>query len=366
MPNTIEEIERRFLVRSIDPDIQRFPNKEIVQGYFETPPQFSLRVRITRKRDQSARAEITRKDGCGAVRQEHNQPVTVEAAEFLLNSCSDVIRKTRFVRDGWEIDFFHDALTGLVLAEYEMPSADFDLRLPDWIQDATEVTQSLTNRHLARLARDIADSGSDRPVRELLPNRRPRIVLTGGPCSGKSALMAELQARFGGALHCVPEVATIVIAQVGVKPPMNDPVGARQFQRTIYRVQRGFETISDLQAASDDKKALLLDRGTIDGAAYIRGGLKELEYACRTTREHEFSLYDLVICLETPPREIFEKMSANNPARSETYGTAVRLGRRIARIWGQHPRFTFIRNDDSWEAKSRAAISAVASFLSSL
>jgi predicted ATPase len=248
-----------------------------------------------------------------------------------------------------------------------MPSADFAPKLPDWIRDAVEVTDSLTNRHLARLARDIADSGSDRPIRDLLlPRRIPRIVLTGGPCSGKSTLMAELRERFGNALHCVPEVATIVIAQVGVKPPVGDPVGMRKFQRTIYRVQRGFETISDLQAIRDGKKALLLDRGTVDGAAYMDGGLKELESVCRTSREHEFGLYDLVVCLKTPPRRVFKEKSANNPARSETHEAAARLGRRIAKVWGQHPRFTFIGNNRSWEDKSRAVISTVARFLDGL
>ncbi len=356
----VNEDERRFVVRSIDPDIQREPSKEIVQGYFETPPGFSLRVRITDGRE----AELTKKTGHGVSRKEMNQPLDLETGRFMIGCVTDIIRKTRYLRDGWEVDYFHGPLAGLVLAEYEMPRPDFPLSLPPWIHDAVEVTQSLTNRHLARLARDLDDSRVDRPIRDLLPGRRiPRIVLTGGPCSGKSTLMEILQKEFGARLHCVPEVASIVIAQVGVKPPVGDPVGMRKFQRTIYRVQRGFETISDLQAIRDGKEALLLDRGTVDGAAYMEGGLGELERVCRTEREHEYSQYDLVICLETPPKKVYKAHSRNNPARGETYEQAATLGKAIRKVWRGHPRLYLPAKGGSWTARIAAVRAAIGSFL---
>ncbi len=355
----VNEDERRFVVKAVDPDIQRSPRKEIVQGYFETPPSYSLRVRITDDRE----AELTKKTGHGVSRKEHNQPTDLETARFLLDSLTDVIVKTRYLRDGWEIDYFHGPLAGLVLAEFEMPDPDYKVVLPPWIGDAVEVTNSLTNRHLARLARDLADSKADRPIRELLPKRIPRIVLTGGPCSGKSTIMALLQKEFGGRIHCVPEVASIVIAQVGVKPPVGDEIGMRKFQRTIYRVQRGFETISDLQAVRDGKQALLLDRGTVDGAAYMEGGLAELEKVCRTERAHEYSQYDLVICLETPPKKVYKASCRNNPARGETYEQAAALGKAIRKVWKGHPGMLFVENGKSWAKKAAAVRAAICSFL---
>jgi len=356
---TIQEIERRFIVKAIDPDIQRQRSARIAQGYFDTPPHVSLRVRLT----DDAAAELTKKTGSGIERQETTQPTDLPTGRFLFDACADTLSKTRYFRDGWEIDFFHGPLAGLVLAEYEMADRRDWPGLPDWIQDAVEVTESLTNRHLARLARDLADAKSERPVRELLPKRIPHIVLTGGPCSGKSTLMRELQEELGGAIHCVPEVATIVIAQVGVKPPVGDPMGMRKFQRTIYRVQRGFETISDLQAVRDGKKALLLDRGTVDGAAYMPGGLDEFGKACRTSGEYEYSQYDLVICLAPPPAKVYREKSRDNPARGETYEQARTLGKSIKKVWRGHPRFLFVPDSGSWEEKSRAVKKAVREFL---
>jgi CYTH domain-containing protein/predicted ATPase len=357
---TIQEIERRYLVKAIDPDIQRESYKRISQGYFDTPPHFSLRVRIT----DGAEAELTKKLGSGIERQEITHNVDLETGKFLLGACSDTLQKTRYFRDGWEIDFFHGPLAGLVIAEFEMTDRGQRLLMPPWISDAIEVTESLTNRHLARLAHDLADAKQDRPVRELLPKRIPHIVLTGGPCSGKSSVMRELQQEFSGSIHCVPEVATIVIAQVGVKPPVGDPMGMRKFQRTIYRVQRGFETISDLQAVRDGKSALLLDRGTIDGAAYMDGGIEELERVCRTSCDHEYGQYDLVICLETPPEKVYKDNRRNNPARHEDFEQASKLGKRIKKVWRSHPHFRFIPNCGSWQLKADLVKRTIREFLS--
>lgn len=360
MIEILTEIERRFIVKRLDSDTLTFPARQIVQGYFETPKGAELRVRI----NDGLTAEITRKTGFGRQRLEMNLKTDVETARFLFETTSDRVEKRRHLRDGWEVDFFAPPLQGLVIAEFEMPAVDFPLARPPWIHDWVEVTNWLTNRHLARLTRDLSPEGDrDRPIEELLPKRVPRIVLTGGPCSGKSTLMAELRRELEPLVHCVPETATIVIAQVGVKPP-RDKAGIRQFQRTIYRVQRGFETISDLQAARDGKKALLLDRGVIDNAAYC-ASLSEFEDVCRTSLEYEYAQYDIVVCLAMPSREIFDAMGANNPARGESYDQAAALGRRIAAVWGRHPNFHLVADAASWVAKANAAKAIIGNFLAS-
>jgi CYTH domain-containing protein/predicted ATPase len=358
---TIQEIERRFIVRSIDPDVRLSPSSEIEQGYFETRPDCSARVRLT----DGTKPELTKKTGSGISRPEATEDdVTVASARFLLDPrIVDIIRKTRYVRDDWEIDFYHGPLNGLVKAELEMESIDFPLVRPPWIHDWFEVTDSVTDRLLARLSRDLEDSMSDRPIIDLLPKRIPHIVVTGGPCAGKSTAMAALRGEIGDLVHCVPEVATIVIEQVGVRPPVRDPVGMRKFQRTLYRVQRGFETISDLQALQDGKRALLTDRGTIDGSAYMDGGHDEFEKVCRTSVLHEYGQYDLVICLGVPPKHVYDANKHNNPARKEGYKQAVKLGERIIGAWSKHPNFHLV-DGKSWQEKLDAIRAIIGSFLS--
>ncbi len=352
---TVDEFERRWIVLSIDPDIGRYPSKEIEQGYFDGSGD--LRVRIT----DGKQAELTRKTGKGRARQEHNRGVSLETGRFMLEATSHRLEKRRHLREGWEVDHFHGPLAGLVIAEIEKPTLEeLDrVTLPPWIHSAIEVTGSLSNRMLARIAYDLRGETPAGPVRDLLVKDVPKIVLTGGPCSGKSSVMAALRSEFSSLLHCVPEVATIVIEQVGIKPPVGDRLGMKAFQRTIYRVQLGFEKGSNMQALRDGRSALLLDRGTVDGAAYMERGIADMEQVFRTTLQDEYDRYRGVICLDVPPQDVYEANKGNNPARYETYEQAAATGRRIHEVWNGHPNFRFIRSCDSWDDKLQRVRSAL-------
>ncbi|TAK05173.1 hypothetical protein EPO33_04325 [Patescibacteria group bacterium] len=343
------EIEFRFVVTQIDPDFRRSPRVAIEQGYLESPPGTSLRVRISTDLQGTRNAVITRKAGRGLVREECEHAVSVEAAETLLRSCFAVLHKTRYAKDGWTVDVFDAPLPGLIIAEKELASEQAWTSLPPWIGKARDVTDSLTNLHLAYLVRDLAQDLPERPVRELLPTAMKRIVLTGGPCSGKSALMALLKKEFGAAVHCVPEVATTLIAQVGIRPS-TEALAARRFQRVVARVQRSFEEASADQALRDGKRALLLDRGLMDNAAYLQGGVSELMEVLQSQTGHEFGQYDAVVWLCPPPPEIYARDRTNNPARAESYAEAVVRGTRVREAWADHPRLVCVE-DTSWEDK---------------
>ncbi len=344
------EIERRFLVHGYDPKILRARSHFIEQGYFDKTRD--LRVRIV----DGKIGILTRKTGRGLVRLEENCPINLRAARFQLDSTPYVLEKRRYLKDGWEFDVFEGPLAGLTLAEFEMKKASQVIVLPKWIKSCTEVTDTLSNRLLAHVAYDLSceNDGETRAIKDYLPKRVPAFVLTGPPCSGKSTLMEMFKKDFGTTLHCVPETATIVIETVGIKPPVGDPVAMRAFQRTIYRVQHSFEKASHQQAARDKKVALLLDRGTIDGAAYMANGLASLERICETTIVDEYGRYDGVICLDLPPPEAYEEHRRSNPARTETYAQASALRDRMRAVWEKHPNFAFVKSN-SWEEKVQSA-----------
>lgn len=350
MDNT--EIEFRFLVTQIDPDFRRSPSVAIEQGYLESPPGTSLRVRITTDAAGGRSAVVTRKAGKGLVREEREHAVSVEAAETLLRSCFAVLRKTRYFKEEWTVDVFDAPLAGLTIAEKEVAEAQAWTTLPPWIGEAREVTDSLTNLHLAYLARDLAAGDPERPVRELVARPVKRIVLTGGPCSGKSVLMRQLKQEFGAAVHCVPEVATILIAQVGVRPG-NDALSSRRFQRTVARVQKSFEEASADQAFRDGKQAILLDRGLLDSAAYLPGGVIELMDVLQSQSRHELGQYDMVIWLASPPEDVYERERSNNPARTESYADALARGTQVRDAWRGHHRLREVWKN-AWEEKVAA------------
>ena len=75
----------------------------------------------------------------GATRDEWEYPISAADATEMLNRCAvpPVIDKTRYMVDFdglvWEVDEFHGALAGLVVAEVELPSEDHTVGLPPFI-----------------------------------------------------------------------------------------------------------------------------------------------------------------------------------------------------------------------------------------
>src|SRR3989344_5303364 len=306
-----KEIERRFLVRSLAKNIPK-PTREIKieQGYFEMADiTQSLRVRIS----DGEKAVLTMKTGKGFIREEVECPIDLSFAKLLMASCHHKLDKERWLIEGWEIDLYEPPLEGVIIAEKEMATPDEKLFLPSWLKGITEVTETLTNHHLARLASDLRGTNAF-PIPYLssqIFNTIPKIVLTGGPCSGKSTVIEKIKKERPD-IHCVPEMATILISQFK-NLPGKDKVSGRRFQRAVYRAQRILEATSTQFAISEGKKAIIFDRGSLDGAAYTEGGLDEFEKELKISRQDEYGQYDQVICLAVPIKKVYEENKDNNP-----------------------------------------------------
>lgn len=129
------EIERKFLVCG---DFRPFvrSSTHIVQGYVCTEPERTVRVRI-----RDARAYLTikgRSSADGLSRYEWEKEIPVQEARELLGLCRGaVIDKTRHLVDyrghTFEVDEFHDANDGLLMAEIELGSPDEPFERPSWL-----------------------------------------------------------------------------------------------------------------------------------------------------------------------------------------------------------------------------------------
>jgi predicted ATPase len=158
---------------------------------------------------------------------------------------------------------------------------------------------------------------------------RRRIVITGGPGAGKSAVLELARQVLCQHVAILPEAASIVFG--GGFPRETSEAGSRAVQRAIFHVQRELETLADVAAPA----IVLCDRGTVDGTVYWRGA-GDLCADVGTTLQAEMARYDLVIHLRSPGRT--RGYNHVNPLRIETAEVARELDARILDAWHLHPR----------------------------
>src|SRR6516165_6148183 len=98
-----------------------------------------------------------------------------------------------------------------------------------------------------------------------------RIVLTGGPCGGKSTALAAITDRLQGLgfqVYRVPETATLLLGGGGVRDvPVGQLVG---IQAELLRVMMALEDAFHASASATGRPSIILcDRGAMDASAYL-------------------------------------------------------------------------------------------------
>lgn len=145
------EIERKFLIRHLPENLTGFPHHEIEQGYLCTNPV----VRI-RKEDNSY--ILTYKSKGMMSREEYNLPLTLESYQHLRTKADGVfIQKTRYIipekeQLKIELDIFHGAHQGLILAEVEFPDEQTALQYqpPAWFGEDVTFSPQYHNSYLSQ------------------------------------------------------------------------------------------------------------------------------------------------------------------------------------------------------------------------
>ena len=174
-----------------------------------------------------------------------------------------------------------------------------------------------------------------------------KIVLTGGPGAGKTAVLELIRQSFCVHVRVVPESAGVVFG--GGFPRGGEPAVRRAAQRAIFHVQRELETAIEIANLA----VVLCDRGTVDGAAYWPGpGAMWPELG--TTLEEQLARYHAVIHLRTPPAA--GGYDQRNPLRIESAEEAAAIDDRIAAAWAPHPRRFEVANAADFLTKAARAV----------
>ncbi len=214
-----KEIERRWVVGNYVTGDLQLPSKHIAQGYIDGERDVSTRIRII----DGKQAIKGIKRGQGVVREELEEPVSLEEGERLLATTDAVLHKDRIKLDGWDVDKLTDSFfcilnaLPLIIAERELASRDERVELPSWVLDSVEVTELLCSEFLALFKEMVLsqppkpdyESGYDDglPVTEL-PDGARAILLCGGTEEERSSLTTKLLAHKPDKLVDAHKIAT--------------------------------------------------------------------------------------------------------------------------------------------------------------
>ncbi|MEM6313152.1 MAG: ATP-binding protein [Planctomycetota bacterium] len=183
-----------------------------------------------------------------------------------------------------------------------------------------------------------------------------RVVLTGAPGSGKTTIAARLAADRPG-LTYIAEAATHIYSSRGLRWDRIDTATRRDVQRSIYRHQL------EQEAAAGDGP-VLLDRGTVDGAAYWPDGPDAYWADLGTTHQAELARYDAVILLEPSVVVGVYDGESSNAVRFEDEAGALANATLLAELWGEHPRLIEVNATESFDDKIAAVETQVDQLLS--
>ena len=194
-----------------------------------------------------------------------------------------------------------------------------------------------------------------------------KIVITGGPCAGKSTAMSWIRNAFrqrGYAVLFVPETATELITG-GVAPWT---CGSNvEYQMCQVELQLTKERLFTQAARTmpEEKILIVCDRGVMDNKAYMSDeDFKAVQKALHGEAVQWRDSYDAVFHLVTAANGA-EKFysSANNAARYESVQEAIELDDRLAAAWTGHRYLRVIDNSTGFEEKMRRLETEIAVFL---
>lgn len=171
----------------------------------------------------------------------------------------------------------------------------------------------------------------------------PKVVLTGGPCAGKTSCLLAIRQRFGEHVITVPETATLVLGS-GFPPPGHARIHCpteewvRAFQGSILAIQQQVEASFERLARDCRVRLIVCDRGVLDGAAYWPGGREAFLRHFDQSLDACFARYRRVLHLQSLAQSHPHLYGFDgNISRYECLADAIGVERAVRAAWEGHP-----------------------------
>ncbi|KAI1711863.1 AAA domain-containing protein [Ditylenchus destructor] len=178
-----------------------------------------------------------------------------------------------------------------------------------------------------------------------------KIVLTGGPCAGKTTaqklIVDRIKAEYAGKwrVFTVAEAATFLY-QGRIQRSTMDDARIQQWQedilRTIIQLENVYEHIAETEVFNT---LIICDRGGLDPKIFTASDnhWNAILQKVGITEDDILNRYDWVILLSSAPREIYEQ-AGNNECRRENHEEALRIDAKYGDLWKGHKQLLKVRN----------------------
>ena len=188
-----------------------------------------------------------------------------------------------------------------------------------------------------------------------------KVVVTGGPCAGKTTALSWIHNAFsktGYKVLFVPETATELITG-GVAPWTCGTNYDYQVGQMRLQWEKEQIFINAAKTMPEDKILIICDRGMIDNRAYMTEDEFQRILAKMNLNEIEVrDSYDAVFHLVTAAKGAEQFYTTeNNGARIESVERAIELDNQLIAAWTGHPHLRVIDNTTDFNEKLKRLIS---------
>ena len=195
-----------------------------------------------------------------------------------------------------------------------------------------------------------------------------RIVLTGGPCAGKTTALVKIIEHFsslGYKVFIIPEVPTL-FSQAGMDYLTDNYAFFYEGEKATLEMQIALEDkFIRIAETIEEPTIIVCDRGTMDISAYMKPAMwQDITSALSTDSERLRARYDAVLHLVSAAdgAEQFYT-TANNAERTEGLELARELDKKVISAWSEHPRLRVINNHENFDTKINRVLQEISNVL---
>ena len=195
-----------------------------------------------------------------------------------------------------------------------------------------------------------------------------KIVLTGGPCAGKTTALVKVIEHFssrGYKVFTIPEVPTIFL-QAGMDYLTKNQDWFYEGEKSTLEIQLAFEDdFTRMAQTINGPVVIICDRGALDISANLPTEMWEkITGLCNVTTQQLRDRYDAVLHLVSAADGAEQYYNTtSNEVRTEGIEKARLLDRKVIQAWTGHPHLRVINNHDNFDTKINRVLKEISAVL---